>query len=36
MFFSFIFMGIVKELLLIDLLNTVRIFFEDTSVDLGL
>ena len=35
-FFSLIFTGMVKELLFIDLLNTVRIFVEDISIDLGL
>ena len=29
-------MGIVKEFLFIDLLNTVRILVEDTSVNMGL
>ena len=29
-------MGIVKEFLFIDLLNTVRILAEDASLDLGL
>ena len=36
MFFSFIFMGMVKEFSLIDLLNTVRMFVEDARVNLGL
>ena len=36
MFFSFIFMGMVKEFLFINPLNTVRILVKDASINLGL